>query len=134
MTPVLQTDYRAPGGNCFQACVASILDLPLASVPHFLKGSDGGMWTQDHWDVVRRFAEQYGRMAVWLDPDKPEDLPFIQRMNDEGLYAVATGKAFPSSEYGHCVVWQRGQLAHDPMGDGHGLASEPWLYILFPQA
>ena len=35
MKPVDQTILTAPGGNCFAACVASILELPLADVPNF---------------------------------------------------------------------------------------------------
>lgn len=35
MTPVKQTILDLQAGNCFAACVASILDLPLSEVPNF---------------------------------------------------------------------------------------------------
>lgn len=39
MTPVKQSIADGPeNGDCFRACVASILDLELNDVPHFLKG------------------------------------------------------------------------------------------------
>ena len=39
MKPVPQTILTAPSGNCFPACLASILELDLAEVPNF-QGTD----------------------------------------------------------------------------------------------
>ncbi len=36
MTPVDMTDFGTKTGNCFQACLASILEVPLDEVPHFM--------------------------------------------------------------------------------------------------
>lgn len=133
MTPVFQTDYRVPGGNCFQACVASIMELPLQKVPHFLKDSDGGPWTQENWNAVKEFAKQHGYEACWLDPDIPEDMESIKVLKRSGLHYVATGHS-PRTDYGHCVVGSGGVTVHDPMANAGGcpLASDPWLYIFFP--
>lgn len=35
MRPVMQTSLTLQSGNCFAACVASLLDLPLSDVPNF---------------------------------------------------------------------------------------------------
>ena len=39
MKPVKQT-RTGSNGNCFQACVASVLELPLEAVPDFCNGAD----------------------------------------------------------------------------------------------
>lgn len=35
MTPIFQTNYGKGNGNCLTACVASILDVPISSLPEF---------------------------------------------------------------------------------------------------
>lgn len=59
MQPVKQT-INGIGGNCFPACIASILELSLDDVPHFFRGSAGGNWTQEQWDHLRSWAEGGG--------------------------------------------------------------------------
>ena len=39
MKPITQTILTAPGGNCFPACLASILEMDMADVPNF-QGDD----------------------------------------------------------------------------------------------
>lgn len=133
MTPVFQTDFRAPGGNCFQACVASIMDLHLDEVPHFLKDSDGGNWRQERWEAVREFAREHNLAACWLSPGEEEDSKYIPDLFRSGLYYIATGP-IAGSQYGHCVVGLGGKFVHDPStSDGCIFSGEPWLYIFFPR-
>lgn len=45
MIQVMQMVDRIPGGDCFRACVASILEMPLGDVPHFCEeGDHEGKW------------------------------------------------------------------------------------------
>lgn len=130
MTPVHQTIFRVPGGNCFQACVASIFDLQLEEVPYFLDGAAGdSRWTQEQWDSVRSFARLHGRAALWVDNETEPDAAL--RLASSDLYYIATGPG-PHPDFGHCVVMHKGQNIHDPMPSGSFLSAEPWLYIFFP--
>ena len=45
MKPVDQTDWTPKTGDCFRACVASIFELPIESVPNFMEEGD------DHFKV-----------------------------------------------------------------------------------
>ncbi len=47
MKPVMQTNNDIPGGNCLQACIASIMELPLESVPNFCWDAGSGNWFRD---------------------------------------------------------------------------------------
>lgn len=40
MKPVDQTTFGVPGGNCFSACVASLLELEVEEVPYFMGEPD----------------------------------------------------------------------------------------------
>lgn len=50
MTPIYQTEINDKTGNCMQAAIASLLDLPLEKVPHFKKAND---WFQAMYDFLR---------------------------------------------------------------------------------
>ncbi len=103
MTQVRQTIMRAPLGNCFQACVASVFELPLEQVPDFAKLRQESR------------APWMTHLAMWL--------------KDRGLaYALLDAKvrAEPPSGYGilvgevgndrsiHSVVFLNGVKAWDP--------------------
>lgn len=64
MTPVEQTLFGGPEaevpGNCLTACVASVLELPLGDVPHFVVYGD---W----WARFVGFMREH-RLGVWDCP------------------------------------------------------------------
>lgn len=134
MKPVFQTRTQVPGGNCFQACVASIFELPLDDVPYFLDGAAGdSRWTPEQWNAVRSFAETNNTRATWLDPDDKADRVYIEKLEQSGLFYIATGPSPTYPQYHHCVVMQHGQYVHDPLPglDKKFLAGAPTHYILF---
>lgn len=131
MTPIYQT-IGGIGGNCFQACLASVFDLPLDACPHLFQNTPpDGIWTQGQWDAVVEFSELHGRDAVWLDPDIESDRGCIREiMKGDTTPCIATGKS-PSGDFGHNVVMLNGTMVHDP-ALGMGLAGDAWIYFVFP--
>jgi len=122
MKPVDQMYLHDPdngvSGDCFRACVASVLELPIEEVPHFVSTDDWIACTQQ-----------------WL---KEKGLQFIEvqynsMMFDHfklyGLYHMMTGPSprFPGSL--HCCVALDGKIVHDPHPDRSGLAGseDDWL-------
>lgn len=66
MKPVHQTNFQRGTGNCFAACLASILEMPLEEVPNFChEGSDadGSTWLER----TARWLEERGRGFVFLN-------------------------------------------------------------------
>ena len=66
MKPVDQTIFSGESitivGNCFQACVASLLELPIQSVPHFIQiGIDEG---NDWFDVFDDWLNDRNMFSV----------------------------------------------------------------------
>lgn len=124
MTPVDQTICtvdRARGiyGDCLRACVASIFDLPLEEVPHFLHDGGGDSTSGEDWWWTRLFRWAAAR---GLEP--------VFTLDEPQGYSIAGGKS-PRGPWGHWVVWQAGQCAHDPNPARGGLVGAPQDFLCF---
>lgn len=116
MIPISQNlfydpDPSAIGGNCFQACVASIFELDLECVPHFCADQTDGRWflAFDEW-----CRKNYGLQPILLRyPFTPHGVFF-----GEG-YAIRSGHSARGCL--HSVVVLDGNVVHDPHPDRSGL-------------
>lgn len=121
MTPVYQTDLTPTHGNCFSACLASVLDLPIEQVPNFydIAPHENGPW----WDAVRAWLKPLGWSVIHLtlDPAHLGEFP--------GVFIVG-GKT--SRHTDHAVVYQDGHLVHDPFPGGVGLVRVDTVDLLYP--
>jgi hypothetical protein len=115
MAPVDQTifvhDPQRPG-NCFAACIATVLDLELHQVPHFIEygitfgdakdphtASSGSHW----WAMFLGFMAGRGLWVLELDSEvdaAPGELVLVAGMSPRGVV--------------HQVIYRDGQLWHDP--------------------
>lgn len=117
MKPVNQTRFGDPGGNCFSACVASLLELPLDEVPYFMEPED---WM--------------GFFTDWLRPHGFSPICFKALVGDEADrclpgYYILGGK---SSRGNHAVVAKGSKIVHDPHPSREGLLSLEDCTILVP--
>ncbi len=137
MKPVYQTINCVPPngvGNCLQACVASIFELPLDDVPHFMLDAEtnGGN------------AEWFASLALWcrirgFEPvligarDCEEGGPGASTFSGRG-YFIASGKS-PRYDGLHSVVYHNWQCVHDPAGQldqyPNGFVGDPVDFIVF---
>ena len=88
-------------GNCLQACVASVFELPLEKVPHFVSYDN---W----WGMFTQWLEQYNITLVRSD------------VRAWDTYYIRTGKS-PRGDFYHAVVYHGMDMVHDPHPDGTGL-------------
>lgn len=130
MTPVDQRVFAtAPGevGDCFSACLASVLDLPLDEVPVFVAEPD---W---YGSCVRWLRARGIHLVLLQGLDTtwpwipPSDLPII------------VGGPSPRGPWHHAVVgiWRGGgamEVLHDPHPSRAGLAGDDIFkaYLLIP--
>lgn len=91
MRPVIQT-VHGPKGNCFEACVASIVECELEEVPELV----GDNWA----DILRSWLKSRGWTAL-----------FYRRPRSKG-YAIVSQKS--PIGYVHAVVYLDGKIIHDP--------------------
>lgn len=117
MTPLDQTIYGNGEdggllGNCWQACVASMLDVPLDQVPHFVQDS-GENWYND----TRKFVVEHSGMDFGCF------VPGFPHHTEPGNYVIGSGPS-PRGDFLHAVILDgiTGELVHDPHFSRDGLA------------
>jgi len=123
------TDFTAPLdeiGNCQQAAIASVLGLPLDSVPHFC-----GLYSdnEERYDKTTEWLASQGFASVSWDWDmiKPHIKSYYRLFGDS---VFVTGGKSPRGDHQHAVIgrltpsggWE---LVHDPHPDGTGIVGEP---------
>ncbi len=133
MKPVDQDDFTFTTGNCFSACLASLLELPLANVPKF-------MAEEDWFRAVNRWLEQFNLRFIDIKWESNFAIdPLV------GGYCILTGSSPRNPEIYHSIVAlvdrnKEGQVtfceSHDPHPDRGFLAGEPasigFLVIIDP--
>lgn len=127
MIPVYQhmTVANDGQGSCFNACVASILELPMRDVAQ--------VWPKDekYWSVWEQWAEARGleinQRPLGVSPPKG--------------FAIAAGKGgrlYPQGheragqEIMHAVVVFNGELVHDPFPGGKGIDRPRYYWTIDP--
>lgn len=119
MKPVMQT-VVGPDGDCLPACIASILELPLAEVPHFSR-VHGDKWPEGlaAFMLRRRLApillEWGDAVAGWV--------------RESGVLCVITGETFHDTL--HSVVARGNVVVHDPAPTRVGFKRFPIDVMLF---
>lgn len=123
MIPVDQDMFydpdAAPGeqrGNCWSACIASLLELPLHDVPNFVQVHvDGG---ENWWAHTIRFLDDRGYGLWSAEPDEDD-------------YVIATGVSpRGNGNVHHAVINRGGTMVHDPHPSRAGLITQGSCYKL----
>lgn len=119
VTPALQTTFGHGRGNCVAACWATLLDLPIESVPDLTGGgvTDGesAASLRQH-EAEGAFAESHG-FGLLMVPANARPGPCFRPF--DGWLHMASGKS--PRGLSHRVVMRDGALVHDPHPDGGGL-------------
>ena len=119
MKPVNQSTFGSDQnildkiGDCFLACLASLLDVELSSVPRDWLHLDSETF---HSKYNTWLMDTHGLYVVDLSTDTPE-------MVLHG-YHVIQGRSPRSKHpnvFDHCVVGLNGQMVHDPHPSGDGV-------------
>lgn len=116
MTPQNQEFLHNPeagiNGDCFRACIASLLDLPIAEVPHFCNSET---WFTD----TQRFLSEkgYDYPGGW----EVSENPGIETFAGVDGYYIGSGPSprFPDAH--HAVICKAGQVIFDPHPDKTGI-------------
>jgi hypothetical protein len=123
VTPQKQTVFGDGRGNCWAACVAALLDIPLSEVPNFC----GEPERNERWYLdTDRWLQRYGyRIIGFSFPDAS----LIEMAVEPGTYLIVTGKS-PRGEFLHSVVaeylgGQQWEIVCDPHPSDDGLDG-PW--------
>lgn len=140
MRPVTQTRFGYPEGNCFMACMASLMECELEDLPDLFEeccewDGDEARWKEDDhrwWNIAYQAALSRGFYLAYLPSG----------VGAPRGYSIAGGDS-PRSDVvnedgenvGHAVVVCDGVLAHDPHPSGKGIDGDPEeFFVLVPLA
>lgn len=105
----LYTDQGIHNGNCFAACLASLLELPLWMVPPF----DDMFGRDDHAIRVMEWLERMFNMDIeWVEGHPVDILPEFYIVSGISPRGVR-----------HAVIYSKGVLVHDPHFSRAGVTS-----------
>lgn len=149
MIPVEQTRFgrpipneptTEPPGNCWAACIASILELPLDRVPDELSHWKLGMTPRESWrpyeqEMHRWLRQRHGLLLFTLRHGAGA---YCGPKDCFEYYCIASGASPRSPHTLHAIVakvaYSAGvTIAHDPHPDKTGLSGEQekWEYEVF---
>jgi hypothetical protein len=115
-----QTKFGVREGNCFAACVASLLDLTIVDVPHLM--------AEERWfEASLDWLEPRGFWAICLRTQERD-----QRETIRGLY-VLSGRS-PRGDFLHSVVARGDTIEHDPHPSRAGLLTRDDAILIVPFA
>jgi hypothetical protein len=104
-------------GDCFRACVASVLELSRDEVPHFAQLT-AGSGSAAFWNMAYDWLESRGYEYVYRNRSGRGAL-------DKDAYQIMSGPSPRGNGGYHAVVGQGGSIIHDPHPSRAGLAGDP---------
>jgi hypothetical protein len=118
MIPITQTTF-APGGNCFAACIASILHTKIEDVPNLQIGQS---W-REYIDQVHEFLADINLFYIEVRRNG-----FETAASDQWGYHLICGDGPRKRDNGkiiqHAVVGNAGRIIFDPHPSREGLLPE----------
>ena len=114
------------GGNCQSAVLASLLELPIDSVPWFSHdlGDDCTLSMENRAEIfyerIDVFLEKYGYELNWYIPT--DDFNEFLKKECNGIPYQVCGKS--PRGYNHVVIYLDGEMVHDPHPEGGGVIME----------
>ena len=117
MKKVYQTIFGEPLGNCFNACLASILEISIEEVPCFHEPR--GVWYQEYKKWLRQYELDLIAVVNW---DENKD-------NHPLVYAIVSGTS--PRGFAHATVYFGLEMVHDPHPQGGGVKDiTDWIYVV----
>lgn len=119
------TDANGVPGNCYQACLASIIEEPLENVPHIVALPGDWYINTQLWTLQR------GLVHTVVDPSDTHRLDAINEAG-KALGYIGVGPS-PRGPFQHAVVLDPETLetAHDPHPSRKGITATHLIEVLW---
>lgn len=116
MKPLIQTVMENGKGNCLAACIASILEVPIESVPDLGAGT--------FLAVMDEYLKTKGIVPVWVHAVQLASA----WVGNADNYCILVGRSPRTEGVSHAVVGKPNgygfKIIHDPHPDGTGIKGE----------
>lgn len=122
MKPVDQEFTHRPEigqhGDCQRAVLASLLELQISDVPHFLQLANGD--PDEYWTMLQAFCRSHGYAYLTTQQRGANFWGDVS-----GIYHEISGPSPRGNGVYHAVVGLDGQVVFDPHPSRSGLAGDP---------
>lgn len=113
-------DGTTTRGNCYVACIASILEFPLYAVPQFQL-----LYGKSNWRVhLHHWLSYYDK-----ELNEYHQEPGYGGTENDKYYIVSGRSPRYNNQINHSCIWYRGQVVHDPHPEGGGVV-KPYKWAL----
>jgi hypothetical protein len=141
MKPVTQNKFGHPHGNCYAACVASIFEVPIETLPQ-LPEDDAVVIAKyqtdankEHWDIGNYYDAWWWEMwDAWFKEQGLSRFRMDYKLFDTRYYKQPPGYSILVGEsdrgFKHATVALNGKLVHDPHPDRTGLTTMEQFEII----
>lgn len=130
MTKVYQTKYGKDTGNCFAACLASVLDLPIESIPEEIQED------KDWYFRLMDFCKARDLAMMYASHPMGECMPFnmigigaFTVKDNGGVHAVVISTRLIERDGAH-LEWGT-TVIHDPNQSPVPLEVDQWAFYIF---
>jgi hypothetical protein len=106
-TKVDENGIHITKGNCYTACLASLLECKIEDLPAFHEFQADGSWFTVTFEILKKYG-------LTMDVNHKDLIP--------EYYSIALGPS-PRGHWGHAVIYYKDKLFHDPHPEGNGLKS-----------
>lgn len=119
-------------GDCFRACLATLLQRDPTTVPHFVQIDKDSIGERNWYKEVNLWLkEHYGLCMIIVNGDKSfTDAYYLERSVGIPLYHMVCGATKRGTL--HAVIGQNGRVVFDPHPSRDGLINVDSMYFLVP--
>lgn len=125
-------------GDCFRTCLAVVLDLDAAEVPHFMHGSSGVGSDEEAHDRAEAWLRERGYATLnflfegkFTPAEVMDGIRWMNSRNTGALYLLA-GES--KTGVNHNVVCANGEIVCDPSQNNSGIkgpCDDGWYWATF---
>lgn len=100
-------------GDCLRACIASLLEVPRALVPHFnIDGAHG----PELWQRINSWLHNEHSLLMfgvgWTGDIELDTIVEVVSNNNPGIHFMVIGALSDGTP--HCCIYRDGEMVHDP--------------------
>jgi hypothetical protein len=117
---VLSGESNPEPGNCFAACLASILELPIEDVPNFVAFKSDWWWKLNRW-----LYEKFDSIFIQIPSAASYDADCLG-------YFISSGKG-PRGLNHSVVCFGTDGMVWDPHPSGDGIVEEMYWGVIIPR-
>ena len=103
MIPQKQSITGLEQADCLQACIASILEKPMDSVPNFMLFGN-----EHYWEALYLYIVSIGFGGI----------AYVDGLPKNGDFYIVSLDFGDNFDYSHCVIYKNGEIVHDPHPKG----------------